>query len=109
MVNFLLDKQLERVLQGKRNDQEIDTGTIVELQNKSGFVGKKTQKKLKMRLKLQLAISLKDSLLKGLGSIVKFSCNAVVANTSIGEYETTDMFIIWSNNALLRCDAFYYR
>ena len=27
----------------------------------------------------------------------------------MGEYESNDMFIVWSSNALLRCDAYYYR
>ena len=41
-------------------------------------------------------------------SWVQLGANTVLGNTSIGEYETTDMFIVWSNNALLRCDAYYY-
>ncbi|CAB4033721.1 Hypothetical predicted protein, partial [Paramuricea clavata] len=27
----------------------------------------------------------------------------------VGEYESTDMFIVWSDNAILRCDTYYYR
>jgi hypothetical protein len=45
----------------------------------------------------------------GLEKIVALGAEAILGNDSMGEYETTDMFIVWTNNALLRCDTYYYR
>lgn len=42
-------------------------------------------------------------------SIVKLGADVVLENDIIGEHETKDMFIVWNENALLRCDAYYYR
>ena len=41
--------------------------------------------------------------------MVHLAFEAVLGNEAMGEYETTDMMIVWSANALLRCDAYYYR
>ena len=40
---------------------------------------------------------------------MEVGASSVLYNAAIGEYETTDMFIIWSHNALIRCNAYYYR
>ena len=47
--------------------------------------------------------------MKGLEKTVKLGAEAVLGNSRMGEFETSDMIIIWNSNALLRCDAYYYR
>ena len=40
---------------------------------------------------------------------MKVGAGIVLGNTSMGEHETSDMLIVWTNNSLLRVDVYYYR
>ena len=106
MLQARLEKQMEVILSGHRNDQEIDTGTIVQL-----------VKQCRIIINEQTSDKIKDGIIDffcadfigGLENIVEGAADTVLMNESLGEYETTDMFIVWTANALLRCDAYYYR
>ena len=65
MVTFLLDKQLERILQGKLNDQEIDTGTIVELQKQVRLCGKEIAKKAEDAIETTVGDFFKGQFIEG--------------------------------------------
>ena len=47
--------------------------------------------------------------MKGLENLLTGAINTVLGNSSMGEYETTEMFIAWHDNALIRFDAYSYR
>ena len=51
----------------------------------------------------------KDSVLSGFAKIIKGGVDAVLGNSSMGQHEGTNMFIVWTDNALLRLDAYFYR
>lgn len=45
----------------------------------------------------------------GIQKLVIAAIQAVLGNSSMGEHEGNSMFIVWSNNALMRLDTYYYR
>lgn len=106
MVDGRLQNETTEILAGSRNDQRIDTGTIVEIHKQINI----TQSSVESQ-KLGEAIHdfFSGNWMGGLEKIVELGAEAILGNNSMGEYESSDMFIIWTNNALLRCDAYYYR
>ncbi|WP_411023167.1 hypothetical protein, partial [Salmonella sp. s51228] len=46
---------------------------------------------------------------KGVSDLIKIGVHSLLGDTSIGESESDDMIIIWHDNALLRCDAYYWK
>ena len=106
MINQRLENEMNSILNGERNDQEIDTGTVVSF-NKLVYM--KLIEKEGAHLKDAISEIFSGEFIAGLESIVKLGADTVLGNSAMGEYETTDMFIVWNENALLRCDAYYYR
>ena len=110
ILEKMLDQRLEtrkiHILSGEKNDQEIDTGTIVSL-HKMVYI--KQAKGASQDLKKAIHQLFAGDFIGGLESIVMLGADTVLGNDSMGEYEKTDMFIVWTDNALLRCDAYYYR
>ncbi|CAB3997423.1 Hypothetical predicted protein [Paramuricea clavata] len=106
MIEQRLEIEKIAILNGEKNDQEIDTGTIVSL-HKMVFI--KTEKKESDDLKKVIHQLFSGDFIGGLESIVGLGAESVLGNDSVGEYDSTDMFIVWSDNALLRCDTYYYR
>ena len=106
MVNGRLQNEKTHILSGERNDQEIHTGTIVAIQKQINITQSEKESQ-------KISDSIKDFFsgdwMGGLEEIVELGAEAVLGNDTMGEYETSDMFVIWSSNALLRCDAYYYR
>jgi hypothetical protein len=106
MIQQRLDLEKAAILNGERNDQQIDTGTIVSL-HKMVFI--KTEEHESDEIKKVVRQLFSGDFIGGLESIVQSGAETVLGNDSAGEYESTDMFIVWSDNALLRCDTYYYR
>lgn len=106
MVQSHLEKQQHHVLAGERGDQEIHSGTVVEEFKQVNIVmeGKASQD-------LENAIDdfFSGSFLSGFGKLMHVGVKAVLGNMSMGEYETSTMMIVWTNNALLRLDTYCYR
>lgn len=106
MVNYHLDSAINSMLNGKRGDQQIHSGTVVEC-----------TKQMNVQLSVKESDKLEDAIDKffggevkeGFKSLVTGATDAVLGNTSMGEHEGENMFIQWSDNALLRLDAYYYR
>uniref|UniRef100_A0A1X7SXG0 Uncharacterized protein n=1 Tax=Amphimedon queenslandica TaxID=400682 RepID=A0A1X7SXG0_AMPQE len=108
MVHGRLDKEQEDILQGRRGNQEIQTGTIVEMHRQINITDS-TKQDLDKCLTDSIGDFFKGDFLGGFQQLVKVGADTVLGNASVGEYETTDMFIIWNSNALIRCDTYYYR
>lgn len=108
MIHGRLENVKTSILSGSRNDQEIDTGTIVDIQKQVNITDS-TKEDVAKKINSSIGDFFGGNWMGGLEQIVQLGANTVLGNASIGEYETTDMFIVWSNNALLRCDAYYYR
>ena len=106
MINLKLENEMNSILNGEKNDQKIDTGTIVSFHK---LVYIKLEDKESEDLKDAISELFSGDFIGGLESIVQLGAETVLGNDSMGEYETTDMFIVWNENALLRCDAYYYR
>ena len=106
MVDGRLQNVTTEILTGSRNDQEIDTGTIVEIHKQINIT---QSSKESQKIGEAIHDFFSGNWMGGLEKIVALGAEAILGNDSMGEYETTDMFIVWTNNALLRCDAYYYR
>lgn len=106
MVNCRLENEMSKILNGENTDQDIDTGTIVSIQ-KMVYVNTETRESEVIKDVIHQLFS--SDCTAGLESVVELGAETVLGNDSAGEYESNDMFIIWSDNALLRCDTYYYR
>ena len=105
MVDYHLDSVKNEMLNGDRGDQEIDTGTVVEFSKQINIT-------LTTHASDELEEAIKSfcgSIMKGFKKLVTAAVDAVFGNASIGEHEGNNMFIVWSDNALLRMNAYYYR
>ena len=106
MVNGQLDNQQKHIIAGERGNQEIYSGTVVE---EFKLVNIVMEEKASQDLEEAVDSFFSGSIMKGLGKLIHLSMAAVLGNSSMGEYETSTMLIVWTNNALLRCDTYYYR
>ena len=106
MLHSHLKNELSNLLNGRRGDQEIHTGTVVELQKKAYIT---ESEKESQDLKDAIGDFFHGNIIDGLEHIVQLGAEAILGNNTMGEFETSDMIIIWNSNALLRCDVYYYR
>ena len=106
MVNGRLQKQHSHILTGERGDQEIHSGTIVEACKQVNIV---MSSKPSEDLVAAIDEFFTGNYMSGLGKLVHVAVKGVLGNASMGEYETSQMFIVWEYNALLRYDAYCYR
>ena len=106
MVNSHLTNQKHSILEGESDDQEIHSGTVVARHQQINIT---ESSKESQQIKDAIGDFFSGDFMGGLEKIVQLGAEAVLGNVSMGEHETTDMFIVWSDNALLRCDAYYYR
>ena len=110
ILEKLIEQRLEtktvHILNGEKNDQQIDTGTVVSL-HKMVYINMGKGEGDELKTTIHKIFS--GDFISGLESVVELGAEFVLGNESMGEYETTDMFIVWNDNALLRCDAYYYR
>ena len=108
MINYHLENAKISMLNGERSDQQIHTGTVVEFSKQVSISMSKTPS-------AELQDAIKDffgdtkTLKDGFEKLVTGAVGAILGNTSMGEHEGSSMFIQWSDNALLRLDAYYYR
>ena len=106
MVDSRLENEMSKILNEEKTDQAIDTGTIVSIQKMVYVNTERTESEVIKDVIHQL---FSGDCTAGLESVVELGAETVLGNDSAGEYESTDMFIIWCDNALLRCDTYYYR
>ena len=106
MVNGRLQVQQGHILAGERGDQEIHSGTIVEAYKQVNIV---LSSKASPELEGAISDFFSGNLMTGLGKLVGLALKSVLGNASMGEYETSEMFIVWTDNALLRYDVYCYR
>ena len=106
MVQSHLEKQKHRIIAGERGDQEIHSGTVVEQFQQVNLV---MESKASPDLENAVDEFFSGSFMSGFGKLISLGIRAVLGNMSMGEYETSSMVIVWTNNALLRCDTYCYR
>ena len=109
MVKGHMQAKKQEIINGERNDQEINVGYIVAYHEKVN---------IKMSIGMEgsddsIGTAIHDffsgDFIDGLEKIIEVGASTILGNTSIGEYENSDMFLVWDDNALIRCDAYYYR
>ena len=106
MVENHLESAKTSIVNGERGDQEIHTGTIVEF-----------NKQVNIKLSSKPSDDLEDAINNffggnisgGFKDLVKVAVQAVLGNSSMGEHQVTNMFIQWSDNAVIRMDSYCYR
>ena len=97
MVQSHLDSEELQIMQGLRGDQQIHSGTVVQLFKQ---VNLKKENKDSDNLEEAVDDFLGGSFLKGFGKLIIGGVRAVLGNTTMGEYATNSMFIVWMSNAL---------
>lgn len=106
MVENHLENAKASILNGERGDQEIHTGTVVQF-------SKQVNIQITNKESDSLDKAIKDffggEILGGFEELVELSVKAVLGNASMGEHEDSSMFIQWSDNAVIRMDAYFYR
>lgn len=106
MVTSRLQVQKSHIIAGERGDQEIHSGTIVqEFQQVNIALSSKPSQNLEEAIDDFFS----DHFMRGLGKLVHVAVATVLGNNCMGEYETSEMFIVWTDNALLRYDMYCYR
>ncbi len=105
MIKGQLSNAKQNILAGERNDQEIHSGVVVEELQHITIVDSTKPQPIESAIDDFFA----GHFMKGLGALVKSAVDTVLGNGSIGEYESSEMFIVWNNNALLRYDLYTYR
>ena len=113
MIEGKLESARHQIIGGERGDLMIHGGTIVELHRQINIDvtegGQDIAEAINSTLDCFFSGDIMGGIKNGLKQIVKVGADAILGNSSAGEYEHEDMFIVWSNNALLRCDAYYYK
>ena len=106
MLKSHLDTAKQDMLNGQNNDQEIHAGTIVEFTQQTSLeLSSEPSPDLEDAIDAFFAGHLKS----GFSKIIKVGVDAVLGNSNMGQHEGTNMFIVWTDNALLRLDGYYYR
>ena len=106
MVKGHLSEEQTRIINGERGDQEIHSGTIVEEFKEVNLVLTSTPSE---DLTGAIDSFFEGNFLGGLHKLVNLAIKAVLGNSSLGEYESSSMFIVWSHDALVRIDTYVYR
>ena len=108
MVNHVLDNaKINKLPTNWLPGQEIHTGTEVKYSKQVYVVLSKPlpNDDPDTAIKNFFGRNIEDHFKK----IVTGSVGPVLRNTRMGEHEASHMFIQWSDNALFRLDAYYYR
>lgn len=106
LVKERLGVAYTKILQGNKGDEEIHSGTVVSLHQQINITQKSKESQ---QLKDAIGDFFSGDFMGGLEKIVQVGAETILGNDSMGQCETSDMFIVFSENALLRCDAYYYR
>eukprot|EP00731_Ephydatia_muelleri_P038189 Em0675g2a len=106
MVTDHLTLQKQHILNGERNDQEIHEGTMVREYQQMYVTD---SRKLSNEIEKTVDSLFSGDFLDALKNAATVALNEICGNTSIGEYEQSEMFIVWQNHALLRLDIYLYR
>ena len=106
MVENHLEKVHQLILAGHLGDQEIQCGTVL-----SHFkqVNLKLEEEGSPDLDESIDEFFKKNFMKGLSKLLDLDVREVLGNSSVGEHESSSMFIVWKDNALIRCDVYTYR
>jgi len=105
MIQGRLEDEKNNILNGEKRDQEIDSGTIVALDQQIRIIDSSKPQGAEDAI----GDFFSGEELGGIKALLDTAINTVLGNSSIGEYETKQMFIVWSDNALIRCDIYFYR
>ena len=106
MVQGNLDKQQSLVIAGRRGDQKIHSGTVVQVFKQVNVV---MQEQGSGDLENAIDDFFQGSFMSGFSKLVSMSVKTVLGNSSMGEYQSSSMLIVWTDNALIRCDTYCYR
>lgn len=109
MVNYRLDIAKTSMLNGERGDQEIHTGTVVEFRKQVSVTIDKGSSDDENSLEGMVKDFFGGQFMAGIEKLILGAVQAILGNASMGEHEDSSMFIVWSNNALLRLDSYIYR
>ena len=109
MVNYHLDTAKMSMLSGGRGDQEIHTGTVVEFRKQVNVSLSKGGAHGENSIEGMIKDFFGGQIMGGVEKLLLGGVETILGNATMGEHEDTSMYIVWSNNALLRLDLYLYR
>ena len=109
MVNYHLDTAKVSMLSGERADQEIHTGTVVDFRKQVNISLSKGSASEGNSLEGMIKDFFGGQIMNGVEKLLLGGVETILGNATMGEHEETSMYIVWSNNALLRLDLYFYR
>lgn len=107
VVHGQLEKERIKMVASGRNDQNIQTGMVVDVFQQVNIILKDSDDNISpdsVRSTFFSEVNLEEVEL-----LLMHSVSAIAGKTSEGEHTIHDMLILQANTILLRCDAYYYR
>ena len=96
------------VINGKRGDQQIHSGTVVQRETYKGVqIEEKSDAADRVGNIIGDFFSLE--IIKGIKGVIQTGTDIILGNTAVGESEYQQMLVLWENNALIRVDIYYWR
>ena len=102
MVTAHLTNQTHSILEGQTDDQEIHSGTVVAKHQKINISESSKESQ-------QIKDAIGDFFNSDTRKLFRFVRKQFWGMYPWVNMRQPDMFIVWSDNAILRCDAYYYR
>ena len=96
------------VINGKRGDQQIHSGTVVQKETYKG-VQIKQDSDAADRVGNIIGDFFSLDIIKGIKGVIQTGTDIILGNTAVGESEYQQILVLWENNALIRVDIYYWR
>ena len=109
MIYYRLETAKTSMLNGERGDQEIHSGTVVEFRKQVNIQLDKGSSSDDDSVEGMIKDFFGGQFMSGIEKLILAGVNTILGNESMGEHEEYSMFIVWSNNALLRLDTYIYK
>lgn len=108
MANDRLETARNNFLNGRRGDQEIHAGTVVDFET---FISVNVDEKSEMGDQLIETISrfFSGEAIGAIKNALTTAANVVLGSKAIGKSEQNQMMVLWDNNALIRVDVYHFK
>ena len=96
------------ILNGRKGDQQIHAGTVVELE-RFYCVNAHEDSDIGNEAGEMLEAFVSGEIVKGVKTILTRGANLLFGNKSVGESEYSQMLVLWEHNTLIRMDVYHWK
>ena len=100
-----LKSKVNEILHGSEDDEQIHSGKVVAMHQQVSVNASTKSDGIDSTINSFFS----GDFLGGMKSLILTGVHELLGNNSIGENEKWDMVIVWENNALVRCDTYYWK